>query len=86
MRLVFSSFLVGVITSSYAVVNITETIRERKHFLEPKFDEEEFRAFLYQAVSGSRSIRYLWPLLCLLLLIPSTIGIKPKASREEIWR
>ncbi len=60
MRLIFSSFLVGAITSSYAVVNLTESVRQRKHFLEPKFDEEEFRAFMYQAVSFWHPIEQFW--------------------------
>ncbi len=51
MRLVFSSFLVGAVFSTYGVLTFTETVRQRKHFLEPQFDEEEFRAFMYQAVS-----------------------------------
>jgi hypothetical protein len=61
MRLVFSSFLVGAITSSYGVITFTDTIRQRKHFLEPQFDEEEFKAFLYQAVRNNFSPLVFFP-------------------------
>jgi hypothetical protein len=51
MRLVLSSFMVGAGVTAYGTTLLTAGLRERKQFLDPKFDDEEFSAFLYQSVS-----------------------------------